>query len=196
MAQNPQIVLASTSKYRTALLTKLAIPFSQIDPDFDEIPVSGESPAEKAKRLARGKAKAGADKLSNYQPAVVIGSDQVAACGSQILSKPGEFSRAKQQLALCSGEWVSFHTAVSLVDQNGSELTSFIDDYKLKFRDLSESTIERYLELDEPYDCAGSIKAESHGILLIEESQGSDINTLYGLPLIRLTTALSEIDLL
>jgi MAF protein len=196
MGQNPQIVLASTSKYRKVLLEKLSVPFSQIDPDYIERSITDESPEQKALRLARGKAVAGAQKLLSEGSFVVIGSDQVASCGSMLLSKPGSFDKAKQQLMACSGQWVSFHTGLALVDQDGNELASCVDDYHLKFRDLPDQIIEQYLRLDEPYDCAGSIKAESHGILLLEETRGLDINTLYGLPLIKLTSVFMDLGLI
>lgn len=194
--QKPQIVLASTSLYRRQLLEKLAIPFQQVDPDYQEFAVEGESPPDKALRLARGKAAAAAQEWNPETEALIIGSDQVAHCEAKVFSKPGGFHRAMQQLQHCSGKWTTFSTAVSLYNEKGEELDSFIDEYHLKFRQLSSDDIERYLELDQPYDCAGSIKAESHGILLIEATKGLDVNALYGLPLIKLTTSLNHLGAL
>ncbi|MFN3236638.1 MAG: Maf family protein [Pseudomonadales bacterium] len=194
--QKPQIVLASTSSYRRQLLEKLDIPFQQLDPGFAETAVEGESPPDKALRLARGKASAAAQQLGLDTEALLIGSDQVAHCEAKIFSKPGGFDPAMEQLLYCSGKWTTFSTAVCLCNEQGEELDSFIDEYHLKFRQLSPAMIKRYLELDQPYDCAGSIKAESHGILLFDETKGLDINTLYGLPLIKLTTSLSRMGAL
>lgn len=196
MGNSPQIVLASTSPYRRDLLNKLNIPFTQIDPLYQEMPEDGEEPASKASRLATGKAKAGAEQLQTDQPALIIGSDQVAVCEETVLSKPGGFDQALKQLSFCSGKWMTFHTAVSLVNEAGQEIRSFRDQYALKLRNLDMPAIEAYLRLEEPYDCAGSLKAESHGILLIEASEGLDINTLYGLPLIKLTTELMELEII
>lgn len=196
MENMTQIVLASTSPYRRELLAKLSLPFSQLDPEYAEQTIDADQPRDKAIRLARGKAKAGQEKLGTSQPAIIIGSDQVAECQGRVLSKPGSFIRAKEQLLFSAGEWVTFNTGVALVDQDGNELDSFVDSYSLKFRRLSETAIEHYLNLEEPYDCAGSIKAESHGVLLFEQSRGADINTLYGLPLIRLTSSFIELNLL
>lgn len=192
--QSVQIVLASTSPYRKELMEKLAIEFSQVDPEYLETPLNGESPAEKALRLARGKALAGARKLADPQAAIVIGSDQVASCEGRIFSKPCTKENAIEQLQHCSGKWSQFSTGVSLVNEQGRELASFVDVYELKFRDLSDQLISRYLDLDQPYDCAGSIKAESHGIMLIERTSGKDINTLYGLPLLELNSTLLRLD--
>lgn len=192
----PQIVLASTSKYRRELLDKLGFEFSQVDPRYNEQASAGESPEDKALRLARGKALAGAKVAAARAPSIIIGSDQVAHLSGHIFSKPGNFERAHEQLSRCSGQWVAFETAVCLVNEQGEELTGFVERFELKFRALSSSAIRRYLLMDEPYDCAGSIKAESHGILLLELTKGTDINSLYGLPLIRLTSELQKLGVI
>lgn len=189
----PELFLASTSAYRSALLEKLAIPFKQIDPNYDELPLKGETAQDKALRLAKGKAEAAISLLpgTTASNAQILGSDQVAHMNDTMFSKPGNKQRAVDQLKQCSGQWVSFSTAVCLMKADGSVIDHFYDDFRLKFRRLSADLIDRYLELDKPYDCAGSIKAEASGILLIEETDGQDINTLYGLPLIRLTPLLT-----
>lgn len=194
------IVLASTSVYRAALLEKLGVHFDQVDPVYNEQPVEGEAPQAMAMRLAAGKASAAAHLLDSNALAttILIGSDQVAhidnqANANQILSKPGNFANAFKQLQRCSDQWVTYSTAVCLVRRDGSVLNQFCENYRLRFRNLSDDLIGRYLKLDQPFDCAGSIKAEAHGIMLIEDSEGQDINTLYGLPLIHLTTALTAV---
>lgn len=189
------IVLASTSVYRKALLEKLALDFVQVDPNYEELFIKDETPSARAWRLATGKSLAAGMALPpEFAPnTVIIGSDQVAHCDDQILSKPGNFENAYQQLTLSSGKWVIFSTAVCLSGPDGAVIDCFGEEYRLKFRDLSDTLIRDYLELEQPYDCAGSLKAEAHGILLIEDSSGKDINTLYGLPLMRLVTALLQI---
>ena len=198
MATN--LILASTSPYRRTLLQQLGVDFSQTDPCVEESVVSQESPPERAIRLARDKA-VGASNLSGSpvhatttlkNACIFIGSDQVAHLGHTIFSKPGEFEAAYQQLLQCSGHWVTFSTAVCLVDELGQVLAEGIDIYKIKYRNLSDLDIRKYLEIDRPFDCAGSIKAEKHGITLIERAHGNDINTLYGLPLILLIDLLDE----
>jgi septum formation protein len=216
--QSTPIVLASTSAYRAALMQKLGIRFDQVDPVYKEQTIEGEAPEAMAMRLAAGKALAAAhlSVTDAASTAIFIGSDQVAHIGlqdrdhqttsdktsgkqtstdqtpkDQKLSKPGNFANAFKQLQLCSGQWVTYSTAVCLVRRDGQVLSHFCERYRLRFRTLSDDLISRYLKLDQPYDCAGSIKAEAHGIMLIEDSEGQDINTLYGLPLIRLTTELT-----
>ena len=209
------IVLASTSVYRAALMEKLGIRFDQVDPVYKEQFIEGEAPDATAMRLAAGKAMAaaGLSASDTASATIFIGSDQVAHIDLQntvpqkndnqaisdkisnahTLSKPGNFANAFKQLKLCSDQWVTYSTAVCVVKQDGSVLSHFCDHYRLRFRKLSDDLISRYLQLDRPYDCAGSIKAEAHGIMLIEDSQGQDINTLYGLPLMRLTTELTAV---
>lgn len=191
------LILASTSPYRAALLAKLRLPFTQVDPDYIEAAIEvPETPAEMAARLALGKARAAA-KQARGARWIIIGSDQVASIGDRVLGKPGGFERAFDQLKASSGNWVSFHTAIALVSDEGSE-TVAVDCYEIRFRELSDATITRYLELEQPYDCAGSIKAEALGIALLAESRGRDVNTLYGLPLMLLTEMMAkrEIDLI
>ncbi|HIG40440.1 MAG: Maf family protein [bacterium] len=202
-----KLVLASTSAYRGALLRQLGLEFNQIDPGVEETLVQRESAAKRATRLARHKASYGALKyLENTQDIndtgqanngttasrIVIGSDQVAHLGNTILSKPGGFDPAFQQLTQCAGRWVKFSTAICLVDGFGQVLAEGIDTYEIKYRDLSVSEIQKYLQTEQPYDCAGSIMAEQRGIALIEKSKGRDITTLFGLPLILLTDLLIE----
>ncbi len=202
-----KLVLASTSTYRGALLRQLGLEFSQIDPDVEESLRPQESAAYRASRLARHKASSGTlkylenmsdindiGKTDNDRTAsmIVIGSDQVAHQGNTILSKPGGFDPAFQQLTQCAGRWVTFSTAICLVDDSGQVLAEGKDTYEIKYRDLSATEIRKYLQTEQPYDCAGSIMAEQRGIALIEKSKGRDITTLYGLPLILLTDLLTE----
>lgn len=193
--QTLPLLLASTSSYRQALLEKLAIPFSQLDPGYIEQPVKDELPREKSLRLAMGKAQAGATKWAAPTQGIVIGSDQVAHSDGQTFSKPITFDNAFNQLKQCSGKWITFSTGVCLTNQRGEVLSHFCEEYELKYRALDDKTIRWYLELESPFDCAGAIKAEAHGIVLVEDTRGQDINTLYGLPLIKLLSELHAIGL-
>jgi len=127
--------------------------------------------------------------LGNGSSFIIIGSDQVAHLGSHTFSKPHTFEIAAEQLALCSGRWVSFTTAICLIDEN-SRAFEALECFRIKYRELSTEDIHTYLEIDEPFDCAGSIKAEASGITLLEDTSGRDINTLYGLPLMLLRESL------
>ena len=197
--QSRTLLLASTSQYRSELLKKLGIAFTQIDPGYVEEAVEGETAADKSLRLAQGKALAAVALLQSGahhdDPALIIGSDQVAHSNSTSFSKPGNYPNAFSQLKQCSGQWVTFSTGVCLTDRQGQVIAHFCEEYHLRFRDLDDNLIHWYLELEQPFDCAGSIKAEAHGITLIEDTRGQDINTLYGLPLIRLQTELTKAGL-
>jgi len=177
------IVLASSSPYRRMLLERLHLSFKCHGPDIDETPLKGESPVALVKRLAREKA-ASASKA--YPGALVIGSDQVAVCGRNILNKPGDHERARAQLQRLSGHNVRFHTGLCVL--NGSTGSIHVDSitFKVKFRKLGLAEIERYLAAERPYDCAGSFKSEGLGISLLAGMQGDDPTALIGLPLIRL----------
>ncbi len=195
---NPQLVLATTSAYKKSLLHKMQIPFSAIDPEYEEVAIPGEKPLETAARLALGKATMAYQNLRKNpecEPTslVIIGCDQVAHLGDTIFHKPGDHNHAIEQLLMCSGQWVSFTTAVSLLYQ-GEQHKQAAECYKIRYRKLSHSAIEDYLRRDKPYDCAGSIKLESLGITLVEDSQGRDVNALFGLPLMLLQDLLASIN--
>jgi septum formation protein len=182
-----KLVLASTSRYRRELLERLGVPFEVAAPDVDETPIPGEPPAAMAERLARAKADAVARRLTG---AVVIGSDQAAVCDGVLLGKPGTHERAVQQLKSVSGKEAVFHTAVCVQSARGAHVRSV--PYRVRFRDLDDGLINRYLTKEQPYDCAGSAKAEGLGIVLIASMHGDDPTALMGLPLIALVDLLRE----
>ena len=176
------LILGSTSRYRQELLARLGIPFQTASPNVDESPKAGEAPQALALRLALAKAR---DVASRHQDAVVIGSDQVADLHGEPLGKPGVHERAVLQLQRMRGQTVLFHTAVAVVcAQTGFEMTD-IAEVKVHFRPLSDEQIERYLQTEKPYDCAGSAKSEGLGIALLERIDNDDPTALVGLPLIR-----------
>lgn len=189
--QTPRIILASTSAYRKSLLNRLQIPFEAVNPGIEELLKPGEDPLSLSLRLAHDKAIAVCEALDPLSPYIVIGSDQVAHIGNQIFAKPGSFDEAAEQLNRCSGNWVSFTTAISLIDQTGATKQA-AECFRVKFRQINSEEITDYLALDEPFDCAGSIKAESAGITLLENTQGRDINTLLGLPLMLFQEMIAE----
>ncbi len=186
----PRIILASTSKYRAELLARLGVPFEQEAPGVDETAQPGEAPADLARRLARRKAEKVARENCN---SIVIGSDQVLAVGQRALGKPGSHLRAVEQLRDLSGKEVRFYTAVCLIDSNTMQAVDASSEVAVQFRFLSEATIERYLQLDQPYDCAGSAKAEALGIALIERIDSTDPTALIGLPLISVVSLLEQL---
>ena len=184
-----RIILASTSRYRRALLERLGIPFECADPRTDETARPGEASAITAVRLAQAKARAAA---SNYPDALIIGSDQVASCDGVRLDKPGNHENAVRQLTTMSGKTARFDTAVALLDASSGKLDTKVVACEVTFRQLSAQQIERYLRLEQPYDCAGSAKVEGLGITLIARIETEDPTAIIGLPLIALTQLLAD----
>jgi septum formation protein len=178
-AQRP-LILASTSRYRRELLERLRLNFSTVAPEVDETPLPAEAPAVLAQRLALAKAQA----VARLHPqALVIGSDQVADLQGQCLGKPGDHDKAVAQLRAMRGREVIFQTAVALVAP-GLVLQELAQ-VRVRFRDLADEEIERYLRAEQPYDCAGSAKSEGLGIALLDAIDSDDPTALIGLPLIR-----------
>jgi septum formation protein len=181
------LILASTSRYRRALLERLGIPFQCEAPEADETRLPGEPAAAMAVRLARVKAEAVA---ARYPAAIVIGSDQVALRGTDVLGKPGTVERCREQLQASSGKEVVFLTAVHVIDGAAGTAESHVDRTVVQFRELSDAEIDRYIERDNPLDCAGGFKAEALGIALFDRIESSDPTGLTGLPLSWLCGAL------
>ncbi|HKT71945.1 MAG TPA: Maf family protein [Steroidobacteraceae bacterium] len=180
------LILASTSQYRRALLERLGVPFDVVGPAVEERPVSGEASAARARRLSLEKAQA----VARHHPeAVVIGSDQVAASGSRVLDKPGDAESCRAQLGSLSGTVANFYTGCAVIVP-GSEPAMHLDRTSVHFRVLSPAEIERYVEREKPFDCAGGFKAESLGVTLFDHINGVDPTALVGLPLIWLAGAL------
>lgn len=182
------IILASSSPYRAKLLQKLQLPFETLNPNVDESAYPGESAPDLVARLARAKAQCIA---AQHPDRIVIGSDQVALLEQTILTKPGTMERAKVQLRACSGQWVTFYTALC-VQQNHHCLQETVVT-RVQFRELNDQQIAAYLERERPLDCAGSFKCEGLGITLFLAIDNQDPSALIGLPLISLTTMLSQL---
>lgn len=182
-----KIVLASTSAYRRELLQRFGLPFETASPDIDESPLPDESPAATAERLAEQKARAVAE---HYPDALIIGSDQVAHMGETRFGKPGTVERAVAQLQTMSGRSVIFHTALALLNTRSGRIQVDAVPTEVRFRELSDAEIARYVDKERPLDCAGSAKSEGLGITLLEALSGDDPNALVGLPLIALARML------
>jgi septum formation protein len=182
MSSDPPLILASTSRYRHELLSRLRLPFEVYAPEVDETPLADETPSVLALRLALAKARA----VARLKPrAVVIGSDQVADLQGQALGKPGSHERAVLQLRRMRGRQVLFQTAVAVVRSDTGFERALLASVKVRFRDLGDAEIEHYLRTEQPYDCAGSAKCETLGIALLSAIESDDPTALIGLPLIR-----------
>lgn len=181
------LILASSSPYRRELLQRLRLPFECASPDIDESPLPGEDAEQLVRRLAENKARALAQR---YPAHLIIGSDQAAVNGSRILGKPHDIGRATEQLKDASGKSVSFLTGICLLNSQSGVAQIDCVPFTVHFRNLDEARIRRYLEAEQPFDCAGSFKAEGLGVSLFRSTEGEDATSLVGLPLIRLVDML------
>ncbi|WAJ71010.1 Maf family protein [Catenovulum adriaticum] len=191
MPTQSQIVLASTSAFRKALLEKLGVDFITCKPKTDETPLENEQPQQLVARLAQLKAQAGAKLHPN---SFIIGSDQVAVVKGVVLGKPGTTDKALQQLAMLSGQAVTFYTGLTLISPD-QQLKTIVEPFVVHFRSLTQDEIKAYVQKEQPLNCAGSFKSEALGICLFEKLEGRDPNTLIGLPLIALNEMLIEFGL-
>ena len=181
------LLLASSSVYRRELLARLQLPFTCSSPDIDESHRSGEPAVELVKRLAEEKARA----LASSHPAhLIIGSDQVAVLGDRMIGKPHTFKKAREQLLASSGASVTFLTGLALLNSQTGDCQVDRVPFTVNMRTLDIARIERYLRAEQPYDCAGSFKAEGLGVSLFQSTEGPDATSLIGLPLIRLVDML------
>jgi len=183
------LVLASSSPFRSALLARLGLPFTTASPRVDESPHPGEAPQVLVLRLAQAKARA---VVPDFPDALIIGSDQVACIDDQVLGKPGDRQRAIDQLERASGRCVMFQTGLCLLNAVTGRAQTLVEPFRVHFRPLTRARIEAYLDLEEPYNCAGSFRSEGLGIALFERLEGDDPSALIGLPLIRLVTLLAS----
>lgn len=187
-----QLVLASTSPYRRMLLERLTSKFICDPPQVDESSQPYEHADALARRLALSKAQAVA---ARHPHSLVIGSDQVAILEGTLLGKPGEHAHAVEQLTAVSGRQVHFHTAVCVLDTGNQQQHEYLDTTLVRFRRLSAAEIVRYLQVEQPYECAGSFKSEGLGISLLDAMETNDPSALIGLPLIGLCRLLRECGL-
>ncbi len=187
----PVLILGSSSPFRKALLERLMVPFEVAQPNIDERPKAGESALALVRRLAIEKAQAVAHALGSDHPnALIIGSDQVALHGTQIVGKPLDHDDAVAQLTQASGHRIELHTGLALLNTQTGNTQSDVVTFCTHFKTLTPHTIERYLRKEKPYNCAGSLKSEGLGIALLERFEGDDPSALIGLPLIRLIAML------
>jgi septum formation protein len=183
------LVLGSTSRYRRELLARLRLPFDVAAPTVDETPLAGETPADLALRLALSK---GREVASRFPAAVVIGADQVCDLDGEPIGKPGDHARAAAQLRRLSGRTAVFQTALAVLRPATGFERALLAPVRVQFRILNDAEIERYLALEQPYDCAGSAKCETLGIALLDAIHSDDPTALVGLPLIGTAQLLRE----
>ena len=184
-----QIILASSSIYRKLLLERLMVNFEIVSPEMDEVVIEKETAYETANRLAEEKAR----KVSNeFQEAIVIGCDQTAEYNNIQIQKPLNYKSAISQLTELSGQRVNFHSAICLYQKKTDILEKKVISFDVKYKKITLSQIENYLEKEKPFDCVGSVKSEGLGITILEEINSSDPTAVIGLPLITLVNMLSK----
>ena len=188
----PRLILASTSRYRRALLERLSVPFEAVAPAVDE--ESLKDPTWEPRRLAEHLAQAKAESLRQaYPTALLLGADQVAACEGHLLGKPGTVARAIEQLSLLQGRAHQLVTSICLLTPQGAFCHT--DVTTLVMRPLRRDEIERYVEADRPLDSAGAYLLERLGIALFERIESRDFTAIVGLPLIELAAMLRRAGL-
>lgn len=185
----PTLILGSSSPARRSLLERLQLPFTVDSPNIDEAAHPEESTRDTVARLAKQKAQTVAKRHNN---ALIIACDQLVQVGDQPLGKPHTHDNATQQLQLCSNQTLHSLTALCVFNTQTKSMQQAVIDFNVHFKPLSDAVIEQYLQIEQPYHCAGSIRAEGLGITLFQSMQGDDPTALIGLPLITLTTFLTN----
>lgn len=188
MTSKPSLILGSSSPYRKELLERLHVKFTTDSPQVDETPLKEETPRDLSLRLSRLKARAVAQK---HPGCVVIGSDQVLDLEGKCVGKPGNRENCIKQLEEMSGKTLIFHTAMTVIDSNGLGHSAVVDT-TIKMKELKRETIEAYVDLEQPFNCAGSAKLEKLGICLISSFESDDPTAIIGLGLIELTSMLGK----
>ena len=187
-----ELVLASSSRYRRELLERFGVPFASVSPNVDETPLPGEAPRDMVLRLSLAKAKAAAQR---HPSAVVVGSDQAAVFKGRILGKPGSAERAVANLLRFAGKAVEFVTGVVVLNAADGRVASHVDSTTSRFREFTAAEAKNYVRLDQPLDCAGGIRFESRGALLLHGVDTSDPSAGIGLPLIELGAMLRDMGI-
>ena len=184
----PQIILASTSRYRSELLERLGLPFTTRAPEAAEDAIDGESPAAMAARLALAKARSIGE---SRRPRHRLRSSRVARrpAPAQARLRGGRRRAAPR----AQGKTVLFHTAVAVIATDSGETLEHVDRTEVQFRRLDVAALEQYVRLERPLDCAGSFKAEGLGVVLFEQVSSQDPTALIGLPLIFVAAALRKL---
>lgn len=185
-----KIVLASTSVSRKKILKKLGVPFLSVPPHCDETPLPNEDPVSLVLRLSKIKAESVSGDFSN---SLIIGADQVGVVNGELIGKPLTETNARLQLQYCSGKTVNFYTGLTVINTNDNHRITLYEPFQVTFRSLTFKEINAYVKKEQPLHCAGSFNCDELGITLFDQLQGNDINTLIGLPLLKLNKIMIEL---
>ncbi|MCA9562059.1 MAG: septum formation protein Maf [Myxococcales bacterium] len=184
-----QLVLASTSKYRRAILDQLGVRYTAASPDYEEDHSLPLRPLELALHFAKGKARS----LANQYPdSLIVGADQVGDLDGELLSKPGTSEAAEAQLRSMSGRTHRLISAMALVDTRRNVMFQRVTIHHMTMKPLTDEMIRWYVTADDPIDCSGSYRIESRGLSLFADMRGSDHSGIVGLPVTSLSELLAE----
>ena len=181
-----EVVLASTSSARRALMEGLAVPFRMVAPEVSEEVAPGTPPQHAVALLAERKARA---VYSRFPRALVIGSDQLVSLQGQTLGKPSDEKAARVQLGSMRGKTHEIFTGLTVV--GAGFVVTEVDTAKLTMLPLSDEELERYVATGEWKGCAGGYRVEARGQALFQRIEG-DRAAIQGLPMQRLTRMLRE----
>jgi septum formation protein len=183
------VALASVSPRRAALLQGLGLHVVVVPSDFAEREaLDGSSCRDLALHNADGKARS----ASHEGPAVLIAADTVVDLDGIPLGKPCDAAHARSMLRALSGRWHIVHTGFAVVDRARARRVTGVESTTVRFADLDDDAIDRYVATGDPMDKAGAYGIQQRGALLVERIAG-DFYTVVGLPLARIATACLEL---
>lgn len=185
-----QILLASSSAYRKKIFEQLQLTFDTFSPDIDETPLPNEHAKAMVARLSLAKAQVAQERFPN---AVCIGADSTAWHNNVIYGKPENAENAYKQLKAFSNSDVVFYTSISILSKSNALVYEKTHEITVRFRELSDERIRRYIQKDQPLYSCGSIKAEGLGLALVKSIQSDDPTALIGLPVIDLCEVLQNL---
>ncbi|MGN1411021.1 MAG: Maf family protein [Oscillospiraceae bacterium] len=180
------IILASNSPRRKELLKLLYDDFSIIPANIDETVPNGIPLEKSAEYIAIQKTIAIS---KNHQDSLVIGCDTMVIIDDTILGKPKDKSNCFDMLKQLSGKIHSVITGVCVI--LGDKKVTFSEETKVKFYNLSDEEIWKYIATGEPFDKAGGYGIQGYGSLLVEKINGDYFN-IVGLPISRLNQTLKN----
>ena len=186
-----QLILASASPRRIELLQQIGLECQVVPSGVEEQELAGETPEQHVIRLSLAKAQAVADR-TDLPGRWVIGSDTIVLCGTRILGKPRSDSEAMEMLRQLSGREHEVLSGYAVIDrENGRKRVEAVST-KVRFRQLTDDEIARYIATGEPADKAGAYAIQGLGVCFVAGIEGSYTNVV-GLPLCRLTLALKDL---
>lgn len=174
-----QLILASASPRRKALLSLFGIPFTVRAADIDETMDPEKPPFDEVARVSRSKALA----VRREEEDIVIAADTIVVCQGRVLGKPHSEAEAASMLRLLSGRDHQVMTGCTILF--GDRAETFTEVTSLHFRPLSEKEIQKYVQSGEPMDKAGAYGIQGGAALFCEKLEGDYYNVM-GLPVCRL----------